>query len=256
MHAFRLVSIYIFNGMSKLAHRQRSMAGQPFRIPYPSAQAKRAVQLASSGRQKERHSQQLAIGDTEEAPDDYKSRAAGDAEDEVQYTSPRRRKFSSSKEITAESAATKALLLDEYKLRMFMYQLEDETLKLLEPTEQGIKVPRPVPYPSYLWRNPDIPISHTYTTVLRRLHNEEKSKVLKSEFEKRGKKYPKKPHVPIYKVSDIVEHKEKTVKVLLKSQLDEGDSEVENQHNLVMLRKRTKRKSSNTDSKSKKVRKL
>lgn len=134
--------------------------------------------------------------------------------------------------IEAQSGAASELLSNEYRLKQFMDRLEDETLKLLEPTEEGIKVPRPVPFPTYLRQAPEIPISQTYTSVLRRLYNEKRAVFSKPDYPTATRKYPKKPRVPPYMMSDIVEQRQKTVKVLLKSQ--DTDQESGDEHNLVV----------------------
>lgn len=247
MEALRLVSIYIFNGMSRLAHRRRSLPGRPFQIPYPvvyrqmtssqnygpnemsSEDAESSITPLDTPVNKQPGVAKVATKAVPEAA------AAGDSNAGARQPTilpPAATLQTTPMVIEASSGAAAELLSDEYRLKQFMERLEEETLKLLEPTEEGIKVPRPVPYPLYLTQEPEIPISQTYTSVLRRLYNERRAVYSKSDFPTVVREHPKKPKVPPYMQSEIVEQRQKTVKVLLKSQ--DTDQESGDEHNLVV----------------------
>lgn len=105
------------------------------------------------------------------------------------------------------------LLHDELKLKQFLSRFEEDLLKLLEHTSEGVKVPRPVPYPRYLHRSPDIPVTQTHATVLRRLYNDEKMVRTIPEEITKVKKFPKKPPVPKYREPEVIEVRKKSVKL-------------------------------------------
>lgn len=242
MEALRLVSIYIFNGMSRLAHRRRSLPGRPFQIPYPLAYRQMTSQSFGPN--------DMTAEDAESAitPLDAQSGdQPGGAEQPTEMT-PEATGAGDTGEglpviteatvptvpvvIEAAPGAATELLSNELRLKQFMDRLEEETLKLLEPTEEGIKVPRPVPFPSYLSEAPEIPITQTYTSVLRRLYNQKRYVFSKPDHPTVVRKYPKKPRVPPYMLNDIIEQRQKTVKVLLKSQ--DTDQQTGDEHNLVV----------------------
>lgn len=226
MEALQLVSIYIFNGMSRLVHRRRSLPGRPFQLPYPTSYRQMTSQNYGPN---EMSAEDVitpdnvpAIRQSSGSPGAARpTEAAAAAGDHT--TTP---------VIEARPGAASQLLSDEYRLKRFMERLEEETLKLLEPTEEGIKVPRPVPYPAYLARPPEIPISQTYTSVLRQLYNERRAAYSRPDFPAVVRQHPKKPKVPPYLPSDIVELRQKTVKVLLTSQ--NSDLENGDEHSLVV----------------------
>lgn len=243
MDALRLVSIYIFNGMSRMAHRRRTNVGHPFQIPYPSTRLRSAtgtrplIEVVAAKRIPNKRAlddrvstaQNVDAGHARTASIKSARRTISDEHGEPPVDQPSRDAASSSakhKRVFESAGAASELLANDRKMKQFMLQLEDELLKLLEPSEEGVKVPRPVPFPTYFERAPEIPISHTYTSILRRLHTEKKMSVDDEHLRRTvvGTKYPKKPAVPPYHQPDIVEQREKTIKLIMKHQEEMDDS--------------------------------
>lgn len=186
MFAFKTISVFIFNRLSKLAHKRGAIDGDPFQLPYPRKPLPPPVH---SEELSETLAEQPVVNETTSTTEPTKSTEKVAIIDEND------------------------LLDNEYELKQFLLRFEEDLLKLLEPTDQGIKVPRPIPYPNYLKRPPDIPVAHTHASVLRRLYNEEKiDRTLPLEV--RGtRKYPKKPPVPKYSEPAILELRQKSIKV-------------------------------------------
>lgn len=175
MFAIRVISVFIFNGLSKLAHKRSSMAGDPVQLPYP----------------------RKVLPDillTEQLSETLAEKPIFQSETCVKKNSPNSR-LADKLAIVDEDD----LLTNEYKLKQFLLRFEEDFLDLLDRTGEGVKVPRPVPYPTYLQDPPDIPVAHTHTSVLRRLYNDEKIARTVPDNVINPKTFPRKPPVPKYK---------------------------------------------------------
>lgn len=243
MQALRLISIYIFNGISRVAHKQRNLNGEPFQIPYPSYYLKKQ---SSNVLQKQmiNVSKKRIKNDNEEHFSSSKNELDAENANKIWRNTAFTDHGKNPTIIETKNETAIELLIDNLKLKKFIMALEDETIKLMEPVEEGIKVPRPLPYPLYLNKPPEIPISETYTTVLRRLHQEKKLSYARSKRDREIKIFPKKPPVAKYYSKDIVEEKQNAVRLILKSKFEEnGDAT-----NLVSSFWRRKNKSRGTSN--------
>lgn len=189
MLAFKLISVFIFNGLSKLVHKRSSLGGEPYQLPYPRKSPGDSLQ-------------------TENLAEFSADKPITDETSKYRRTSPRAKTCELVEVIDDDD-----LLRNEYKLKQFLLRTEEDILKLLEDTGEGVKVPRPVPYPNYLKRPPDIPVALTHAAVLRRLYNDERivrtvpSRIISS------KKFPKKPPVPKYHEPEVIEVRQKAVRL-------------------------------------------
>lgn len=199
MHALQRVSICIFNSISKLAHRRRKTDTEPYQIPYSS---------------RKKHNLMSTVKESQDELTDDFPRVNISSGSLSTTSSSKSESSTTSKKIIEVKNSFQELMLDDAKMKAFMIMFEEILLKLLKPTEEGIPIPLPVPYPHYLKKPPEITISETYTTVLRRLYNDAISKYSVPDIkEKVLKKFPKKPRVPSYVQSEIIEDKKKSMRI-------------------------------------------
>lgn len=210
MHALQRVSICIFNSISKLAHRRRNTDTEPYQIPYSS---------------RKKHNLMSTVKESQDELTDDFSRVDNNisspfptvdvSSSSLSTTSSSKSKSSTqNKKMIEVKNSFQELMLDDAKMKAFIIMFEEILLKLLKPTEEGIPIPLPVPYPHYLKKPPEITISETYTTVIRRLYNDAISKYSVPDIKERVlKKFPKKPRVPSYVQSEIIEDKQKSMRI-------------------------------------------
>lgn len=209
MRALHRVSICIFNGISKLAHRRRGMDGRPYQIPY-SLSSISSVSASTATGPPEGHAEHLTTDEKvfSASPSPSATPIAGNPGEALAEESPE------AEQVIEVKNSFEELMLDDAKMKTFLSRFEDVLIKLLKPTEEGIPVPLPMPYPDYLQRPPGIEIADTYTTVIRRLYSTAVTKFSTPDSKPREvKTFPKKPRVPSYRQAEVIEQRQKSIRL-------------------------------------------